>query len=825
MDIPPNPERRANVPPSILTGGAWELARPAAVSNTLWLHQSRGLELLESGRNVVLATPTASGKTLVFQLWAMTELNRNPEAVILAFYPTKALANDQARRWRESCQALGMPDDTVEQIDGDVGMARREEIIRRARVVLATPDVTHAWLLRRSGDPLVRGFLRRLRGIIIDEAHAYEGVFGSNSAYLFRRLISAAASAGSPAAPRFVAATATIQDPEEHLEKLTGEEFRAVDQAMNGSPRHHREVHHLPLRGPQRWEEQLADLVTDIIDHDPEAQVIAFHDSRMGIERMVQRIGRPHEVLPYRSGYLAQDRRAIENSLRGNRVRAVIATSALELGIDMPDLNYGINMDLPPTRKQFHQRLGRVGRTKPAQFVLLAPRSRFRSYGETLGEYLAESVEPSHLYLDNEQIRYQQAQSLKDELERSGRDTRTPPDSAHWPKGFDESLRAAHGAPPTRLALQGTQAGTPPQLANSLRSSGEENLEILDDEEPIGIISVGRALEEAHPGAIYRHRGVSYRVEEWGRRRDTMKAYVRTRRIGQDMNRTSAIIRIMAALPADPGLTLARRELPNGHAALRRIVVTESVEGYEETKYGAVHYLQERKRDPRMSRKQRVMPTTAVEIRIEEGWFRGDFGEPWQARHQAAEALRMHLAYRRSIARQELGSLVENVFLETPRGCVELDDAILVYDRVHGGLGLVEDLYRNLARYARSVPPDYGNEPGTMYPDYRDALVRWAEGETVTPESEPELGPDRWWRAVREGTPVRIFSSHPNGMMEGEVKEPLWRDGVAYRVETAEGTAEAPEEALEPRGEPLDYRLWLPAEGRFRELQQGKAGG
>ncbi len=197
VDIPPNPERRANVPPSILTGGAWELARPAAVSNTLWLHQSRGLELLESGRNVVLSTPTASGKTLVFQLWAMTELIRSPESVILAFYPTKALANDQARRWRESCQALGLPNDTVEQIDGDVGLARREEIIRRARVVLATPDVTHAWLPRRAGDPLVKGFLRRLRGVIIDEAHAYEGVFGSNSAYLFRRLISAAAGAGN----------------------------------------------------------------------------------------------------------------------------------------------------------------------------------------------------------------------------------------------------------------------------------------------------------------------------------------------------------------------------------------------------------------------------------------------------------------------------------------------------------------------------------------------------------------------------------------------------------------------------------------------------
>ena len=375
VEIPINLERLASVPASIASGPAWPLTQGIARGDALWLHQAEGLSLLQEGNNIVIATSTASGKTLVFQLWTMNVLCSESRATALVFYPTKALANDQARRWQDCCSKLGLPPETVGQVDGDVPPARRDEVMRRARIVMATPDVCHAWMLRRANDPAIRDFLLRLRVVVIDEAHTYESVFGSNSSYLFRRLATTSLHAGAGKKPQFIAATATIRAPETHLEKLTGAPFSVIEEEHNGAPRHPRNLYHLATepRGGSA-EDQVAKLVMDIIRADPNAQVIAFHDSRMGVERIVQRINQPQVVLPYRSGYLAEDRRNIEDRLRSNSIRGIIATSALELGIDMPDLNYGINLDLPPSRKQFHQRLGRVGRSKPGSFVILTPR-------------------------------------------------------------------------------------------------------------------------------------------------------------------------------------------------------------------------------------------------------------------------------------------------------------------------------------------------------------------------------------------------------------------------------------------------------------------
>ena len=467
-------------------------------------------------------------------------------------------------------------------------LAQRDTVLQQSRIILATPDVCHAWLLRRVNEPAVRDFLRRLRVIIIDEAHAYESVFGSNSSYLFRRLTAAALHAGAPEPPRFIAATATIQTPGQHLGKLTGADFTVIEESQNGSPRHPRRLHHLPTdpRGGAA-EDQLAQLVTSIIDNDPAAQLIAFHDSRMGIERIVPKIGRPEEVLPYRSGYLAQDRRNIEARIRDNSIRGVIATSALELGIDMPDLNYGVNLDLPPSRKAFHQRLGRVGRSKPGSFIILAPATRFSTYGETLRDYYQNSVEPSHLYLDNDHINYQQARCLKDEMERCGLDSRKAPEPPSWPEGFQEVLRNAHGRPPVHL-LNTVEERTdaPPQIAHGLRNAGEETLRILTRQEEgsweaIGFINIQAAMNEAYPGGIYRHRGTSYQVESWGREKNTRQPFIRTRQLKGTGRTTKPILRRTAVIPRDPTGIINRREMDHGHLSELRVVVTESVEGCE----------------------------------------------------------------------------------------------------------------------------------------------------------------------------------------------------------------------------------------------------
>ena len=437
----------------MVLGPAWPMTREAGAGGQLWLHQAESLGALDRGENVVVATATASGKSMVFQAWTLHGIKASAEPTTLVFYPTKALANDQKRRWLEACELVGLPRETVGKINGDVGVNQRDPIIRRARVVIMTPDVCHAWMTRRADSPAVREFLSRLRTIIIDEAHVYEDVFGSNAAYLFRRLAIAAVNAGNAKPPQFVVATATILSPEEHMRKLTGQEFAVVDESRNGASRHSRGLLHLPLEvGQGGAEDQLAALVAAIIEADSEAQVIAFHDSRQGIERVAKLIGRD-DVLPYRSGYSPEDRRRIEQKLRRNEIRGVIATSALELGIDMPDLNYGVNLWLPQSRKQQLQRIGRVGRSRPGTFVILVPDDQFSQHGELpwrpISKEAVRALEPCTWTTSTSPI--QQALCMVSEMIAQETDAMSPPTQCAWPAGFAEALRAAHGRAPMHL--------------------------------------------------------------------------------------------------------------------------------------------------------------------------------------------------------------------------------------------------------------------------------------------------------------------------------------------------------------------------------------
>ena len=831
ISIPDNLERLGNVPSTIARGPAWPIAKGDAQGDALWLHQANALNELEGGNNIVVATSTASGKSLIFQLWTLHRLESAEErATALVFYPTKALANDQARRWKECCQAIGLDPNTVGQVDGDVPKQQRYVVMKQSRIILATPDICHSWMLPRVNDKIIKDFMAQLQVIIIDEAHTYESIFGSNSAYLFRRLTSAALHAGAPTPPRFIAATATILTPDEHLEKLTGAAFTVIEETQNGSPRQARELYHLPLvpRGDVP-EDQLAQLVLDIIDNDPEAQVIAFHDSRMGIERIVQRINRPEEVLPYRSGYLAGDRRKIEARLRDNSIRGIIATSAMELGIDMPDLNYGINLGLPRSRKQFHQRLGRVGRSKPGSFIILAPETQFSAYGDTLQDYYENSVEPSQLYLNNEYINYQQAQCLRNELERRGQDSRMLPENIPWPDGFQEALHNAHGRPPAHL--QGLNDGildTQPQITNSLRSAGEETLHIVTQEngikETIGYINVQSAMDEAYPGGIYHQQGISYQVEDWRRERKTMKPLIRAKLLKYPGGRTRPIKRQMATIPQDPNSTINRREMTRGHLAELRILLTKSVEGYKNTQDKPILYQYEVARDPRMSRKERNIPTTAVQLRIDEPWFAGGSGPAWQARHQIARALRQQLAYRKSIKLPDLGYQVENIIMETDQGFLELENSILVHDNIHGGMGLVQDLYQNIERYVRNLNVGTTNEQGTVYPEYANELTRWLERNRESqkeplPGPPPKPGTRNCWRVARRGSEVMVFSKQRNCTVLGVVEKHEWQGAIVYLIKTDGETIEARDNQLSPAGAALDWQLWTPQTGRLQELQ------
>ena len=815
------------------------MTREAGTGGQLWLHQAESLGALDRGENVVVATATASGKSMVFQAWTLHGIKASSEPTTLVFYPTKALANDQERRWLEAWELVGLPRETVGKINGDVGVNQRDPIICRARVVIMTPDVCHAWMTRRADSQAVREFLSRLRNIIIDEAHVYEDVFGSNAAYLFRRLAIAAVNAGNAKPPQFVAATATILSPEEHMRKLTGQEFAVVDESRNGAPRHSRGLLHLPLEvGHGGAEDQLAALVAAIIEADSEAQVIAFHDSRQGIERVAKLIGRD-DVLPYRSGYSPEDRRSIEQKLQRNEIRGVIATSALELGIDMPDLNYGVNLWLPQSRKQQLQRIGRVGRSRPGTFVILAPDDQFSQHGETMETYFQEAVEPSNLYLDNEHIAFQQALCMVSEMIAQETDAMSPPTQCAWPAGFAETLRAAHGRAPSHLddVLQRTDH-TVPHLAYGLRSSGEEKLaiyEVAPDSrargERIEEIDVSVAMREAYPGAVYHHQGQTYTVRQWGRDRETRTAHINVvpaKDLGSA--RTKPISRRVVTTGTGWEHVVDRRRnvRRRGEIAQTKLVATESVEGYLDHQGQSQKYYRLQESDPNRSRKQWDFPSSGVHIRIREPWFDGDSGEPWEARHQVAEALKAHLAYRRSVALADISTAVDNVFVQTPQGYFLSTDSVLVYDNVHGGLGLTEALWWNLEEYAEQLLRGAATERRrwariSILPENARQLVGWLNEENDEPEPSPDdPGPDSWWRIIRPGSQVRLYRRDRNDVGEGTLLEPMWQDGIRYWVDTPGGVRVlATDEQPTPQGSGFDWQVWQPSTSRDQELQTG----
>ena len=563
--------------------------RTAAIhqGKTVYTHQAKSLETLAQGDNLVVATPTASGKTLIFHLHAFSMLEADPNARTLVLYPAKALANDQLDRWQAAAQTCDAGPAVIAQITGDVPTRDRTAILDHSRIILMTPDVLHAWLIRTATSPAQRRFLQHLRLVITDEAHVYEDVLGTNAAFMFRRLSAAANASSNQFGIQHLAATATILNPAAHMTQLTGLPFSEVTESDNGAPRQETTLYHVPPPSEDdSMEAAAAKMVVSIITADPGAQIIVFHDSRQGAERIAAHAARPSEVIPYRAGYLPNERREIGQDLRANKIRAII-TTALEIGIDMPDLNYGINIGLPPTRKQCRQRMGRVGRSRDATFVILGDKNTFTRHGETMRRYYRNSVEETRLHLNNEYIAYQHAMCYLRESRGYHADDGQGSTPISWPPIFGASLKAATSAdPPRSLAPSHARSkDTPTQLAYSLRSSGEETLEIIpqiDDEDQgnLGTINASSAIREAFPGALYRHRGTSYNVTEWGRRAG--KPYVRVvpavaaaAATTRPLTRRLAVLKLLTATSSCAGLA----PYPGAYAHTHTDLWT-SAEGY-----------------------------------------------------------------------------------------------------------------------------------------------------------------------------------------------------------------------------------------------------
>ncbi len=327
----------------------------------LYMHQHEAIESIQGGQNTVVATRTSSGKSLIYSLPVCDALCRDPQATALFLYPQKALANDQLLKLRQLMENIepladlqNSNPELVSRYDGSVPPQERKGIRENSQIVMSNPDMLHLGILNYH-ETNWRSFFEHLKYVVIDECHEYRGIFGTNVAYVLRRLRQICEFHGS--SPQFIATSATVQDPKGHMELLTGAPFACVDADRDGSMQGRRKF--WMVRGEDHYYDTGRKLGKKLADAGLTSLV--FCPSRVSAERMVSRTVRPDELEAsqtrvYRSGLSARQREEIENGLRTGDVKLVYSTSALELGIDIGEIDVVICVGLPHSMMSFWQR-------------------------------------------------------------------------------------------------------------------------------------------------------------------------------------------------------------------------------------------------------------------------------------------------------------------------------------------------------------------------------------------------------------------------------------------------------------------------------------
>jgi DEAD/DEAH box helicase domain-containing protein len=480
----------------------------------LYGHQADALAAARRGEHLVVSTGTASGKTLAFNLPVLDALAAEPKLRALYLYPTKALAQDQARSLAE----LGVPRVKPAIYDGDTEHERRWQIRKWANVILTNPDMLHVGVLPhhdRWGDVLAN-----LRYVVVDEAHVYRGVFGSHVGNVLRRLRRAAQIYG--AEPQFLLASATIANPGELARSLLGADATVIED--DAAPRATRTIafwnppvldEPLQLRASALGEGSrlLAELVSRGL------RTICFAKSRKAAE-LIHRFAADRldaetakRLSPYRAGYTPAQRREIERRLVEGELLGVTATDALELGIDIGLLDCAISVGFPGTVASLRQQWGRAGRRSHGLAVLVASEDALDQFFMREPEaLLGRRVESAILDHANPRILDGHVLAAAFEAPLDERDRSTLGDAA-----LERAQVLLEGGELRRTKAGIVWAGRDyPAGRIGLRSASPESVTVVDAAtgSVLGIVERERAPSTVHEGAIYLHMGESYRVLE-----------------------------------------------------------------------------------------------------------------------------------------------------------------------------------------------------------------------------------------------------------------------------------------------------------------------
>ncbi len=499
----------------------------------LWSHQAAAAQALHDGRDTVVVTPTASGKTLCYNLPVLQAVAEDPAARALYLFPTKALGQDQVAAFRELAAASGL-DVACATYDGDTPAPVRSNVRSAGQVVVTNPDMLHAAILPHH----TKWFqlFEQLRFIVVDELHTYRGVFGGHVANVLRRLLRVCEHYGSH--PVIACSSATIGNPVELARLLTGRDPVCIDES--GAPAGERHVLVLdpPLVDPALGTRGSAFALAEHValaflraGH----QTIVFGRSRVSVEllltalREAMREGRgpTDRVRGYRGGYLPTERRAIERGLRSGDLLGVVSTNALELGVDIGRLDASVLLGYPGSIAATRQQMGRAGRRgETSVSVLVATAGAVDQYVATHPQYILDST-PEEARLDPDNLHV-----LLAHLRAAAFELPFRPGERFGAEPADELLAFLGEEGHVRQADDGRwywASENFPASAISLRSAADENVVIIDTtgDRPrvIGEVDLFAAPTLVHEDAIYLHESLQYHVDrlDW----DERKAYVR----------------------------------------------------------------------------------------------------------------------------------------------------------------------------------------------------------------------------------------------------------------------------------------------------------
>ena len=691
--IPAREARFVNLPDSLDPKIARILAERGI--SRLYSHQKECYEHAREGRNTVVLTPTASGKTLCYNLPVLQSILENPDRRALYLFPTKALTYDQLDELIQWSDALG-GGIRIHSYDGDTPQDARAAIRRQGHIVLTNPDMLHKGILPHH-TKWTRIF-ENLEYVVVDELHTYRGIFGSHLANLFRRLERICRFYGS--APKFICTSATIANPQELAEGLTGKEFELIEDS--GAPEGEKHLffynppvvnRHLGIR--RSYVQETRRIAAGFLGR--MRGTIVFANSRLITEVLVRflkedfppGVGEENIVVGYRGGYLPRERRQIERGLREGSIRGVVSTNALELGIDIGSLDVAVLAGYPGTVASTWQRIGRAGRRSGSAIgVMVASSAPLDQYIVNHPEYfLDQSPESGLINPENIHILISHLQCAIFELPFHEDESFGGHDVGEILEYLSERGFIHKAGPKWHWTSESYPAD-----AISLRSISSDNFIVVEttgEARIIGEVDYSSAFSTLHEKAIYLHQGQQYYV----RQLDIPERRAYVKRVDSEYF-TDAITYTNVRV-----LDTAERETIHQHGEVH---VAHQVVGFKKLKFTTM----ENVGSGELHMPTQEMHTTAYWLQIPRRVFDA---LPFSAteRLDGVYGLGYALAAIASVFlmcdRGDLGSSVQTGAEKTTSGrdespqivapSAEHEPTIFIYDNYPGGIGLSRPLY------------------------------------------------------------------------------------------------------------------------------------